>query len=58
MKSLQKNLLIIPSIDIKDGKIVRVVQEIPELHCLEYGDDPVEMAMLWRAENAKLIHIV
>lgn len=58
MKQFQKSLLIIPSIDIKDGKIVRVVREIPELHCVEYGDDPVEMAMIWRAENAKLIHIV
>lgn len=58
MKNIQKNLLIIPSIDIKDGKIVRVVQEIPELKCIEYGDDPVEMAMIWRTENAKLLHIV
>jgi phosphoribosylformimino-5-aminoimidazole carboxamide ribotide isomerase len=51
-------LLVIPSIDIKDGKTVRVVQGIPELNCSEYGDDPVEMAKLWRAENAKMIHIV
>lgn len=51
-------LLVIPSIDIKDGKTVRVVQGIPELNCREYGDDPVEMAMLWRAENAKMIHVV
>lgn len=58
MKSIQKNLLIIPSIDIKDGKIVRVVKEIPEFECVEYGDDPVEMAMIWRTENAKLLHIV
>lgn len=58
MKNIQKKLLIIPSIDIKDGKIVRVVQEIPELKCIEYGDDPVEMAMIWRTENAKLLHIV
>lgn len=51
-------ILVIPSIDIKDGKTVRVVQGIPELNCSEYGDDPVEMAKLWRAENAKMIHIV
>ncbi|MCZ7601306.1 MAG: 1-(5-phosphoribosyl)-5-[(5-phosphoribosylamino)methylideneamino] imidazole-4-carboxamide isomerase [Melioribacteraceae bacterium] len=53
-----RKLLVIPSIDIKDGKIVRVVQGIPELNCSAYGDDPVEMAMIWRAENAKTIHIV
>jgi phosphoribosylformimino-5-aminoimidazole carboxamide ribotide isomerase len=55
---LDKYLLVIPSIDIKDGKTVRVVQGIPELDCKEYGSDPVEMAKIWRAENAKLLHIV
>ncbi len=51
-------LLVIPSIDIKNGKTVRVVQGIPELNCNEYGNDPVEMAKIWRAENTKLIHVV
>ncbi len=51
-------ILVIPSIDIKDRKTVRVVQGIPELNCPRYGDDPVEMALLWRSENAKIIHIV
>ncbi len=51
-------ILIIPSVDIKEGKTVRVVQGIPELGCKEYGSDPVEMALLWRAENAKCIHVV
>lgn len=53
-----RNLLVIPSIDIKNGKTVRVVQGIPELDCKEYGSDPVEMARIWRAENAKMLHIV
>lgn len=52
------SLLVIPSIDIKDGKTVRVVQGIPELNCGEYGSDPLEMALIWRAENAKLLHVV
>jgi len=51
-------LLVIPSIDIKNGKTVRVVQGIPELDCREYGSDPVEMAKIWRAENAKMLHVV
>lgn len=51
-------LLVIPSIDIKEGKTVRVVQGIPELDCKEYGSNPVEMAKLWRKENAKMIHVV
>lgn len=51
-------LLVIPSIDIQDGKTVRVVQGIPELNCPAYGNDPVEMALIWRAENAKCLHVV
>lgn len=53
-----KKLLVIPSIDIKNGKCVRVVEGIPELNCYDYDDDPVEMARIWRAENAKMIHVV
>jgi len=53
-----QKLLVIPSIDIKNGKCVRVVEGIPELDCHEYGNDPVEMAMIWRAENAKMLHVV
>lgn len=56
--SHQKFLLVIPSIDIKNGRTVRVVQGIPELNCESYGDDPIKAAKLWRAENAKMIHIV
>lgn len=52
------NLLVIPSIDIKDRKTVRSVRGIPELNCEQYGDDPVEMARIWRAENAKCLHVV
>ncbi len=55
---LNKYLLVIPSIDIQNGKTVRVVQGIPELDCKEYGSDPVEMAMIWRSENAKMLHVV
>lgn len=51
-------ILVIPSIDIQNGKTVRVVQGIPELNCAEFGNDPVEMAMIWRAENAKCLHVV
>lgn len=52
------NILVIPSIDISKGKTVRVVQGIPELNVKEYDNDPVEMALIWRAENARCIHIV
>ena len=51
-------ILVIPSIDIKNGKTVRVVQGIPELGCKQYGNDPIETALMWRTENAKVIHVV
>ncbi len=53
-----QRLLVIPSIDIQSGKTVRVVQGIPELDVPEYGDNPIDAALLWRAENAKCIHVV
>jgi phosphoribosylformimino-5-aminoimidazole carboxamide ribotide isomerase len=52
------NVLVIPSIDIQSGVTVRVVQGIPELNCKEYCNDPIDTALLWRAENAKCIHVV
>jgi phosphoribosylformimino-5-aminoimidazole carboxamide ribotide isomerase len=54
---MKQKLLVIPSIDIKNGKCIRTVQGIPELDCYEYGNNPVEMAKIWRAENAKMIHV-
>lgn len=51
-------LLVIPSIDIQYGKTVRVVQGVPEVDCKEFGHDPVELAMIWRTENARMIHVV
>ncbi|MGB9664615.1 MAG: 1-(5-phosphoribosyl)-5-[(5-phosphoribosylamino)methylideneamino]imidazole-4-carboxamide isomerase [Ignavibacteria bacterium] len=57
-KVFQSPLLIIPSIDIKDGKLVRIVQGIPKVVPSIYPDDPIEMAKIWRAENAKCLHVV
>lgn len=57
-KVFQSPLLVIPSIDIKDGKLVRIVQGIPKKVPSIYPDDPVEMAKIWREENAKCLHVV
>ncbi len=57
-KVFQSPLLVIPSIDIKDGKLVRIVQGIPKKVPSNYPDDPIEMAKIWRAENAKCLHVV
>lgn|ERR1043166_1637430 len=47
-------LLIIPAIEIKDGKCVQMVQGISSGI---YTDDPIEMAKLWRKENSKSLHV-
>lgn len=47
-------LLVIPSIEIKKGKCARNVQGIG---INTYSDDPIEIAKLWRKENAKSLHI-
>lgn len=50
-------LLILPAIDIKDGRCVRLVQGAPGTEKI-YSDDPVQMAVLWRGENSKTLHVV
>ncbi|HET6273221.1 MAG TPA: 1-(5-phosphoribosyl)-5-[(5-phosphoribosylamino)methylideneamino]imidazole-4-carboxamide isomerase [Bacteroidota bacterium] len=47
-------LLIIPAIEIKGGRCVQMVQGVEGY---SYSDDPVEMARLWRKENAKSLHV-
>jgi phosphoribosylformimino-5-aminoimidazole carboxamide ribotide isomerase len=50
-------LLIFPAIDLKDGKCIRLVQGEPGTEKI-YSDDPTKMAVLWRGENAKTLHVV
>jgi phosphoribosylformimino-5-aminoimidazole carboxamide ribotide isomerase len=47
-------VLIIPAIEIKGGRCVQMVQGVEGF---TYSDDPVEMAKLWRTENAKSLHV-
>jgi len=47
-------LLVIPAIVIKDGRCFQVVRGIEGY---TYSDDPVAMALLWRTENAKSLHV-
>lgn len=50
-------MLVIPAIDIKNGKCVRLQQGKFEDETV-YFSDPVKTAQLWRIENAKLLHLV
>ena len=48
---------VIPAVDIKGGKCVRLVQGQADRETV-YGDDPVAMATHWDEEGARLIHVV
>ena len=50
-------MLVIPAIDLRDGRCVRLRQGRYEDETV-YFDDPVRMAKLWRVMNAKVIHLV
>ncbi|MCF8054300.1 MAG: 1-(5-phosphoribosyl)-5-[(5-phosphoribosylamino)methylideneamino]imidazole-4-carboxamide isomerase [Deltaproteobacteria bacterium] len=50
-------MLIIPAIDIKDGKCVRLEQG-DFSRVTQYGDDPMEMALYWQNQGAERLHVV
>ena len=50
-------MLIIPAIDIRGGKCVRLFQGDYGKETV-YGDDPVEMAQRWIKQGAKFLHLV
>jgi len=50
-------MLIIPAIDIKDGKCVRLRQGDMDQETV-FADDPVEMAAKWVEAGARRIHLV
>ena len=50
-------MLIIPAIDLKDGRCVRLQQGRMDSATV-FSDDPVAMARHWAGEGAKRLHIV
>lgn len=50
-------MLIIPAIDIKDGKCVRLTRGDFSQKKI-YLDNPCDMAVIWRKQNAKMLHVV
>ena len=48
---------LIPAIDVKDGKCVRL-QEGKADQATEYGDDPVAVALKWEQEGATRLHLI
>lgn len=52
-------LLIIPAIDLAGGHCARCILGEPEMEHVyqDYSNHPVQLAKLWRRENAKCIHV-
>jgi len=50
-------MLIIPAIDLKAGKCVRLLQGRKEDETV-FSDDPVATALRWTGEGAELLHVV
>ena len=50
-------MIILPAIDLKDGKCVRLRQGKAE-DVTVYSDDPVAQALAWREQGAEQLHVV
>jgi len=50
-------MLIIPAIDLKEGKCVRLEQGLMEKATI-YSEDPATTAKHWEAQGAELLHVV
>ena len=50
-------MIILPAIDLKDGKCVRLRQGKAE-DVTVYSDDPVAQALTWREQGAEQLHVV
>jgi len=48
---------IIPAIDLKNGKCVRLLQGKKDRETI-YSDDPVQMALRWQREGATYLHLI
>ncbi len=50
-------MLVIPAIDLKDGKCVRLTRGKKELETI-FSDDPVNVAEAWKEQGAEYLHVV
>lgn len=50
-------MLILPAIDLRNGKCVRLVEGKVENETI-YSDNPAEMAVQWQSKGAKMLHLV
>lgn len=55
--STAADFLVIPAVDIKGGRCVRLYQGLPEEETV-FSEDPVLMAQRWQEEGARMLHVV
>jgi len=51
------SFIVIPAVDIKDGRCVRLLQGAPRTETVFY-EDPSEAALEWERRGAKYLHVV
>src|SRR2546428_7649193 len=54
---MKRPFLILPAIDLKAGKVVRVQQGRADAETV-YSDDPAAVARGWEDEGARFLHVV
>ena len=54
---INRTMDVIPAVDIKDGKCVRLFQGKMDAETV-FSDDPAAMAKRWEEEGAEIIHVV
>lgn len=50
-------MLVIPAVDIQNGRAVRLFEGDPERETV-YFEDPVEAAVYWQSQGARMLHLV
>jgi phosphoribosylformimino-5-aminoimidazole carboxamide ribotide isomerase len=50
-------MIVIPAIDLYQGKVVRLLKGDPA-HSTVYGDDPLKVVHQWQDQGAKFLHVV
>ncbi len=50
-------MMVIPAVDIKDGRCVRLLQGRMDAETV-FSDDPASMAVQWEGQGAELLHVV
>ena len=50
-------MIVIPALDLKDGRCVRLLQGRMDQESV-YSEDPVQMAKHWEAKGAERLHVV